>query len=64
MFYELVPPPFFFQMIILFMYLYTSDDVMLDFICMVPVDLLGARRKRQNTKWKIIGHIGIQTHSM
>ena len=28
-------------------------DVMLDFICMGPVDLPGARRKRQNTKWKI-----------
>ena len=25
---------------------------MLDFICMGPVDLRGARRKRQNTKWK------------
>ena len=25
---------------------------MLSFICMGPVDLLGARRKRQNTKWK------------
>ena len=28
-------------------------DVMLDFICMGPVDLPGARRKRKNTKWKI-----------
>ena len=26
---------------------------MLDFICMGPVDLPGARRKRQNPKWKI-----------
>ena len=26
---------------------------MLDFICMGPVDLTGARRKRQNTKWKM-----------
>ena len=26
-------------------------DVMLDFICMGPVDLQGARRKRQNTKF-------------
>ena len=25
-------------------------DVMLDFICMGPVDLTGARRKRHNTK--------------
>ena len=31
----------------------TRMDVMLDFICMGPVDLTGARRKRQNTKWKI-----------
>ena len=29
----------------------TRMDVMLDFICMGPVDLPGARRKRQNTKW-------------
>ena len=35
------------------MYLYTSVHVMVDFICMGPVDLPGARRKRQNTKWKI-----------
>ena len=26
---------------------------MIDFICMGPVDLTGARRKRQNTKLKI-----------
>ena len=26
---------------------------MLDFLCTGPVDLSGARRKRQNTKWKI-----------
>ena len=31
----------------------TRMDVMLDFICMGPVDLTGVRRKRQNTKWKI-----------
>ena len=31
----------------------TRMDVMLDFICMGPVDLTGARQKRQNTKWKI-----------
>ena len=31
----------------------TRMDVMLDFICIGPVDLPGARRKRQNTKWKI-----------
>ena len=27
-------------------------DVMLDFICMGSVDLPGAHRKRQNTKYK------------
>ena len=26
-------------------------NVMLDFICMAPVDLSGARRKRQNAKF-------------
>ena len=31
----------------------TRLDVMLDFICMGPVDLPGARRKRRNTKWKV-----------
>ena len=31
----------------------TRMDVMLDFICMGPVGLTGARRKWQNTKWKI-----------
>ena len=30
----------------------TRIDVMLDFICMGPVDLTGTRRKLQNTKWK------------
>ena len=30
----------------------TRMDFMLDFICMGPVDLPGARRKRQNTKLK------------
>ena len=27
-------------------------NVMLDFICLAPVDLPGAHRKRQNAKWK------------
>ena len=36
---------------------------MLDFICMAPVNLPGARRKRQNAKWKILNHNGIRTHS-
>ena len=33
---------------------------MLDFICMGPVDLSGARRKRQNTKWKILALVGLE----
>ena len=34
---------------------------MLDFICMGPVDLPGARRKRQNTKWKIsLSTVGLE----
>ena len=33
-------------------------DVMLDFICMGPVDLPGAR---QNTKWKILAHSGTRS---
>ena len=36
---------------------------MLDFICMGPVDLSGARRKRKNTKWKILAHSGTRTHN-
>ena len=36
-------------------------NVMLDFIWMVPVDLSGARQKRQNAKWKISAHSEIQT---
>ena len=31
----------------------TRMDVMLDFICMGPLDLPGVRWKRQNPKWKI-----------
>ena len=34
----------------------------IDFICMGPVNLPGAHRKRQNTKWKILAHSGIWTH--
>ena len=40
----------FFQIIILSMQLLPRMNAMLDFICMGPVDLLGACRKRQNTK--------------
>ena len=40
-------------------------DVMLDFICMGPVDLSEARRKRQNTKCnlKILVHSWTRTHN-
>ena len=34
------------------MHLLPRMNVMLDFICMGPADLPGARRKKQNTKWK------------
>ena len=30
----------------------TRMNVLLDFICMAPADLPGARRKRKNAKWK------------
>ena len=36
---------------------------MLDFISMRPVDLPGARGKRQNTKQKIFAHSGTRTHN-
>ena len=39
-------------------------NVMLDFICMGPVDLPGARQKRQNTKWKILAYKGTRTHNL
>ena len=44
----------------------TSDEcLMLDLICMGPVYLPGARRKRQNTKWKkILAHSGNRTHNL
>ena len=38
------------QMIILSMHLLPRINDMIDFICMGPVDLPGARRKRQNKK--------------
>ena len=31
-----------------------NSVVMLDFICMGPVDLAGARRKRENRKWNFV----------
>ena len=38
-------------------------DVRIDFICIRPVDLPGARRKRQNTKWKKnLAHSRTRTH--
>ena len=44
-------------MIILSMLLLPRMNVMLDFICMGPIDLPGTRRKRQNKKRKIRAHI-------
>ena len=38
-------------------------NVMLDFICMGPVDLPGARPKRQNTKMKNSCHRWTRIHS-
>ena len=37
---------------------------MLDCICMGSADLPGARRKRQNTKLKIIGHDGTSAQKL
>ena len=39
-------------------------NVMLDFICMGPVDLQGAYRKRHNTKWKIQVHSVTRTYNL
>ena len=36
---------------------------MINFICMGPIDLPGAPRKRQNTKWKILSYSGTRTHN-
>ena len=49
-YHALVPLQFLFQAIILSMNLLSRKNDMLDFICMRPVDLQGASRKRQNTK--------------
>ena len=51
-------------MIIHFMHLLTRTNVMHDFICMGPVDLPEARRKRQNIKWKSLAHSGTGTHNL
>ena len=51
----------FFQMIIFYMHLLHRMHVMLDFICMGPVELSGACRKRQNIKFKILG---TRTHNL
>ena len=39
-------------------------NVMLDFICMEPVDLPGSCRKRHDTKWKILAHSGTRTYNL
>ena len=49
---ERVLPPFAFKWSFSLCFYIPRMDVMLDFICMRPVYLQGARRKRQNTKWK------------
>ena len=45
------------------MHLLPRMNVMLNFICMAPVDPPGTRRKRQNAKWEIHDHSDIRTHS-
>ena len=45
------------------MHLLPRMNVMLDFICMRPVDLPEACRKRQNTKWFFV-HSGTRTHNL
>ena len=42
----------------------TSMNVMLDFICMGPVELTGAPEQAKITKWKIVVHSGIRTLTM
>ena len=50
----------FFHMIILFMHLLPRMNVMLYFICMGPVDLPGARRKRQNSNDKFLPTVKLE----
>ena len=38
-------------------------NVMLDFICMVPVNLPGAHQKAANAKWKILAHTETRPHN-
>ena len=54
----------FFQRIILSVHLSLRMNVKLDFICIGPVDLPGARRKRQNTKWKMLAQSGTRTYNI
>ncbi len=44
------------------MHLLPRMNVLLDFICIGPVDLPGARQKRQ--KYKIIAHSGARTNNL
>ena len=55
-------PSIFFQ--ILSMHLLPNMNVMLHIICMGSAAPPGAHRKRQNTKWKLLGHSGIKTHNL
>ena len=45
------------------MHIYNSDGRHAWFHLHGPVDLSGARRKRQNTKWKALAHSGTRTHN-
>ena len=46
------------------MHLLPRMNVMLDFICMRPVDLPEACRMRQSTKWFFFVHSGTRTHNL
>ena len=52
--FNVTPPPFSFKWSFSLRTHIPRMDAMLDFICMAPVDLSGARRKRQNTKWNFL----------
>ena len=42
----------------------TSDNVMLDFICMGLAGLRAACEKRNNTKWKFLSIVGLESASL
>ena len=53
-------PPFFFQMIIFSIYLLLRMNIMLDFICIWPIDQSGAHRKRQIQNEKLLPRVGLE----